>query len=206
MNERLLRTADALRHHEFDVRCFETKEEALAAFLAETDPADDVGFGGSVTLEEMGLYDALTARGTCCYSHLFGHKPADVDRTVITDAAAASPLYVASCNAVTETGELLNIDGTGNRIASMAYGHKRCYLFVGKNKITGNLMEAYIRMQNVACVSIAQKFGYDTPCAVTGKCQQCEAKKRICRAILLLQWAPHSQPVTVYLINEKLGY
>ncbi|MBQ3107027.1 MAG: lactate utilization protein [Firmicutes bacterium] len=203
MQEKILKTAAALERNGFTVKCFETKEEALKAFLEETDPKDTVGIGGSITAREMGIPEALAARGTTVYQHW--DRPEGKSVPECQREAMLADLYVASNNAVTEDGRMINIDGTGNRLSSMLFGHKRLYLMTGFNKIVANYEDGLIRIKNVACPPNAQRLGKKTPCAELGHCMNCDSPARMCNATLILERQITGMPITVYLINEKLG-
>ena len=118
-------------------------------------------------------------------------------------------LYVASNNAVTEDGRMINIDGTGNRLSSMLFGHKRLYLMTGVNKIVANYEDGLIRIKNVACPPNAQRLGKKTPCALAEemKCYDCTSPDRICCSQVTLLHRPRSvKEAEVIIVREELGY
>ena len=122
--------------------------------------------------------------------------------------AAASSVYLTSVNGLAETGELINIDGTGNRVASTIFGHEEVYFLVGSNKIAPDYDAALWRARNVASPKNAQRLGKKTPCAVRGdKCYDCKSPERICRALAVLWEKPTGiGRAEVVLIDEPLGY
>ena len=181
----------------FSVSCFATKEEA-AAYLNGAIDGVTVGFGGSGTLEAMGLYDSLGSHNT-----VFWHwKQEEAART---DAATAE-VYLSSANAVAETGEIVNIDGLGNRAASTLYGHRKLYIVAGRNKLAPDFHQALWRARNVAAPKRAQQMHKKTPCAIRGdRCYDCRSPERICRGLVVL-WGPTlGMPTEVVLIDEELG-
>ena len=185
-----------LERRGFEVSCFETAAEA-ADYLDRKLDGKTVGHGGSITLRDMGLIDRLATHATV-RSHWLGATFAD---------AADTPVYLCSVNGLAETGEIINIDGTGNRVASTIFGHEELYLVVGVNKITPDYDSALWRARNIAGPKNAQRLEKKTPCAVKAdKCYDCNSPDRICRALSVL-WAPPSgfQRVEVVLINQELG-
>ena len=194
---------EALEARGFSVVVCPTKEAASSYLNAEIDDTT-VGFGGSVTLQEMGLYDSLSKHNT-----VHNHWCVPEDRTPgeVRAAAMNTQVYVTSVNGLAETGELINIDGTGNRAASTLFGHKRVYFVIGRNKLAPDYDEALWRARNIAGPKNAQRLGRKTPCAVNGdKCYDCSSPERICGA-LVVHWRPMTGCKTeVVLVDEDLGY
>ena len=185
----------------YAVSCFETGAGA-AAYLNRQIDGKTVGFGGSVTLRELGLFDSLSAHNTV-KSHW---NPLDG----ITDAlreASHTDVYLSSVNALAETGELINIDGTGNRVSGTLYGHDKVYLVVGRNKIAPDYDQALWRARNVAAPKNAVRLGVKTPCAVKGdRCYNCKSPQRICRVLVVLWECVKSCAIEIVLVDEDLGY
>jgi len=117
-----------------------------------------------------------------------------------------SDVFITSTNAVTETGELVNIDGTGQRVAAMIFGPGRVVVVAGVNKITGDLEEGLWRASNVAAPMNARRLRSETPCVETGECDDCVAPGRICGITTIIHRRPSRTPFTVVLVGEKLGY
>ena len=124
------------------------------------------------------------------------------------EQAASTDVYISSVNGLAETGELINIDGTGNRVASTLFGHQRVYFVVGRNKIAPDYDAALWRARNIASPKNAQRIGVQTPCAAKGdKCYDCKSPQRICRGLVVLWEKPKSiETMEVILIDEDLGY
>lgn len=194
----LRKTAESLRERGFAVACFETAAEATGYLDGKID-GKTVGFGGSVTLKTMGLYDRLTRHNQVAWHWEGGAE----HRTV----AALAQVYVTSANGLAETGEIVNIDGAGNRAASTLFGHEKVYFVVGKNKIAPTYDEALWRARNIAAPHNAQKLGKKTPCArLADRCYDCKSPERICRGLVVL-WEPMmGAEAEVILVNEDLGF
>lgn len=186
-----------LERNGFDVSCFDTAAEATG-YLLEKLAGKTVGYGGSMTLSEMGLMDRLGERSTVV-SHWQGDP---IEKAAFTQA------YLCSVNGIAETGEIVNIDGTGNRVCSTIFGHDELYLVVGRNKIAPDYEGALWRARNIASPKNAQRLGRRTPCAVKGdKCYDCDSPERICRALTVLWKKPNGvKRAEVVLIDQELGY
>lgn len=192
-----------LKKRGFAVSLFDTASEA-SKYLNTVIDGKTVGFGGSVTLQEMELYDSLSAHNTC-----FWHWRMKEGTTAaeMRDQGNAAKIYLSSVNGIAESGEIINIDGTCNRVASTLYGHEKVYLVVGKNKIAENYEAALWRARNVAAPKNAQRLGVSTPCAAKGdRCYDCASDARICRALTVLWEKPGGADIEIVLINEALGY
>lgn len=186
-----------LEARDFTVRAFATAAEAVDYLDKEIDGVS-VGFGGSMTVQEMGLYPRLAAHNNAAWHW----DKAGLEQAAVTD------VYISSVNGLAETGELINIDGTGNRVASTLFGHKKVYFVVGKNKIAPDYEKALWRARNIASPKNAQRIGVQTPCAVKGdKCYDCKSPQRICRGLVVLWEKPKAiETMEVILIDEELGY
>ena len=187
----------------YDVSCFDTAT-AAADYLDENIDGKTVGFGGSVTLEQIGLYDRLALHNNVSW-HLRlpgGKTPDEVRRE-----ANAAQIYLSSVNGLAETGEIINIDGSCNRVASILFGHEKVYLIVGENKIAKDCDSAIWRARNIAAPKNAQRMKAKTPCAKNAdKCYDCSSPYRICRALSVLWEVPFRSDFEIILIHEELGF
>ena len=186
-----------LEENGFEVSCFATAAEACD-YLDNKLDGKTVGHGGSVTLQEMGLLDRLGSHAV-----LYRHQPGNVPA-----GAATAQAYICSVNGLAETGEIINIDGTGNRVSSATFGHEELYLVVGVNKIAPDYDSALWRARNIAAPLNAKRLGRKTPCAVRGdKCYNCSSPERICRALTVLWKKPFGiKRAEVVLVDQDLGY
>ncbi len=185
------------------VKVFDTAVLAVEYINSQIDN-QTIGFGGSMTLEEMGLYETLNKHNT-----VFWHQriPDGETSKDIRLKANGAEIYISSVNGLAETGEIINIDGNCNRVASIFYGHEKVYLVVGKNKIAKDYDSALYRARNIASPLNAKRFGVKTPCAVLGdKCYDCKSPERICRGLSVLWGKPMASEYEVILIGEELGY
>lgn len=181
----------------YTVRCFDTAQQA-ADYLDGQIDGQTVSFGGSVTLKDMDLYPRLSAHNQVVW-HWEGGSPAD---------AVNTDVYITSANALAETGEIINIDGTGNRVAATLYGHKKVYFVIGSNKIAPDYDAALWRARNIAAPKNAQRLNRNTPCAAKGdRCYNCKSPDRICNGLVVL-WRKTGGigEAEVILVDQELGY
>lgn len=180
----------------FATSCFATAEEA-ARYLDGRLDGTSIGIGGSITAQQL-VQSQLLPSHNSVYWHWLGGS---------SGQAAAADVYISSVNGIAETGELVNIDGTGNRVASTIYGHKSLYLIVGVNKIAPTFEKALWRARNIAAPKNAQRLGRKTPCAAKGdRCYDCESPDRICRALTVLWARPTAiEYAEVVIVEQELG-
>ena len=187
-----------LKARGYEVRQFATGAEA-AAYLDAAMDGVTVGIGGSATVRELGLYELLARHNTVTWHW---EQPAEEARR----SAMTTEVYLTSVNALAETGELVNIDGTGNRVASTLFGHRKIYFLIGRNKLAADYDSAVWRARNVAAPQRARQLQAKTPCAERAdRCYDCKSSGRICRGMVTL-WGPMAgMEAEVLLINQELG-
>lgn len=180
----------------YTVQRFPTAQQA-ADYLDSVIDQASVAFGGSVTLDQLDLYPRLSAHNRCLW-HWKGDDRMDGMQTEV---------YLSSVNGLAETGELINIDGAGNRVASTLFGHKRVYFVVGANKIAPDYDAALWRARNIAAPKNAQRLKRKTPCAAKGdRCYDCSSPERICRELVVLWDKPMGvDTMEIVLIDQDLG-
>lgn len=182
---------------------FDTAREATD-YLAKEICGQTVGIGGSVTVKEMKLYEALED-----HNEVYWHNrmPEGMTDAEVRAKEGQADIYISSVNGIAETGEIVNIDRMGNRVASISYGHKKVYLVVGENKIEPNYEQALYRARNVAAPLNAKRLNRKTPCAVKAdKCYDCKSPDRLCKNLSVLWGKPMGSEYEIILIHEKLGY
>ena len=193
----LEKTIKNLRLRGFKASHFASGEEA-AAYLAEQVRGCTVGFGGSKTLDQLGLYELLSQNNT-----VYWHWKAPGKET--RRQAAFTDVYCCSANAISEDGEIFNIDGTGNRLAGTLFGHERVFIVAGTNKICPDFDAALKRARNTAAVQNAARLDKKTPCRIDGVCHDCHGKEGICRALTVL-WGPmNGMETEIVLIDGDWG-
>jgi hypothetical protein len=203
MNNKVPDTISALEKNGFEVKYFETGDEAQKNLIDEINIKEEVGIGGSMTIINMGLKEKLRDAGYTVYTHN-GETDPHIKKEMLKKAMTTE-VYLTSSNAVTQDGKLVNIDGTGNRLSGMLYGHERVYYICGKNKLVKDYSEAISRIKTVACKRNTERLNLNTPCRY-GDCNDCSAKQRICNATLVMEKKMGSGRAIIYIINEDLGY
>lgn len=180
----------------FKVSRFSAGSQA-ADYLAQALKGQTVGIGGSKTVEQIGLYEKLEPGSA------FWHWKVPGSDTYA--AAAVADAYVSGANAISEGGEILSIDGRGNRVASQLFGHKKVYIVSSTSKVCPDFDSALYRARNTAATENVKRFPYNTPCKLDGKCHDCRSPERVCNALVVL-WGPMMGMETeVVLIDEELG-
>jgi L-lactate utilization protein LutB len=199
------RTASALEDRGFSVFSVSGKEEAKEKVLGLIPAGARVGAGGSVTLRELGIVEALLARGHTVYEGWGPQQsqPKDFD---YRKAHLTCDVFLTSSNAVTSDGDLVNVDGVGNRVAAMIFGPEKVIVVAGYNKIVPDLDSAIQRIRNVAAPLNAKRLDIKVPCAKTGYCVDCTAPDNICRITTIISRKPRRTDITVVLVPESLGY
>lgn len=192
-----------LESKDYHVSIFKNKEEATKYLNNQIDNKI-VGFGGSVTLHELGLFQMLSTHNTV-YWH--DKKPEKLSLAETRLAASQAEIYISSVNGISEQGEIINIDNTGNRVAALSYGPKKVYLVIGVNKVTEDFESALYRARNVAAPLNAKRLNRNTPCAIhADRCYNCKSNERICRNLSILWTKPTGIDYEIILIQESLGY
>ena len=178
-----------------------TREEAKAKALELIPEGSSVTMGGAMSAHEIGLVEALK---TGNYNFIDRDQIADKRAAML--AAYDADFFLSSANAMTEDGELVNIDGNANRVSAIAQGPKKVLFIVGMNKVCSDLDGAMKRARNVAAPANAQRFGLSTPCAKTGACMNCKSPDTICCQFLITRFSRHPGRIHVILVNDFLGF
>ena len=201
MTELLSTVSAALEKRGFTVHHAATRAEAAQLALSLIPEGATIGVGGSMTIRELGLAEALQSAGHAIHWHWLGQGPAAFP------GARDADVYLASANAVTRDGQLVNIDGTGNRVAAMIHGPKQVIAVVGVNKLVdGGIPQAIARIKREACPPNAKRLGLGTPCGLTGKCDAAACESGFCNVITVQEHPTGKRPYHVVLVNEALGY
>ena len=178
-----------------------SKEEALKMALDLIPEGSRVTKGGSMSVVEIGLEDAVKNG-----NYEYCDRAAMKDKREAELFAYSADVYLGSVNAITEDGVLVNIDGNSNRVSAYAYGPKKLVLIVGLNKVASDADAAMKRARNEAATINAQRFGLSTPCSKTGSCMDCKSPDTICCQFLITRYSRHKDRIHVILVNENLGF
>ncbi len=209
------KTLNALRANRMDAYYVETAEEAKALALSLIPEGSVCASGGSVTLAETGILDAVK-NGNYTYIDRMLPELTQEQKEEAMRAAFSADVYLASANAITEDGEIYNVDGNSNRVAALIYGPKSVVIVAGVNKLVKDLDEAVLRVKTIAAPKNAKRLSCDTPCAKLGHCislaknggmtNGCKTPARICANFTVMAYQRHASRVKVILVGENLGY
>jgi L-lactate utilization protein LutB len=206
VDQRLEKTLAALKKNGFQVFSVPTKQDALEKIL-ELIPTDAlVGIPGTMTIREIGLIEALVARG----NHVAQHWPAQTseESLAMMKQELNSDVFVTSVNAITYDGKLVDEGQTGNRVAAMVFGPSKVIVVAGFNKIVRDVEDGIQRIKKVAAPMNAKRMGRKTPCVLTLECKEvgCKLPERVCRMTTIIKAKPGSTDFTIILVGETLGF
>ncbi len=182
----------------------ETKEDALKKALELIPEGASVAWGGSMSIQEIGLKDAVCKGNYTAYNREDA-KTAEEKRKMEL-ATYDADYFLTSTNALSEDGVLVNIDGNSNRVSAIAYGPRNVLMVVGMNKVVKDAQTAVSRARNEAAPINAQRFGLNTPCSKTGACFDCKNPDTICCQFLVTRYSKHEGRIKIILVNEDLGF
>ena len=177
------------------------REEALKIALNLIPEGSTATMGGCVSAAEIGLVTALKEGN---YNFIDRNEIADKRAAML--AAYDADVFLSSCNAMTDDGVMINIDGNSNRVSAIAQGPKKVIFIVGMNKVCSDVDSAMKRARNVAAPTNAQRFGLSTPCSKTGACMNCKSPDTICCQFLITRFSRHEGRIHVILVNDNLGF
>lgn len=189
-----------LNNRGFKTYFCEEKEGVYPIIDSYIKGGESIGFGGSMTMKDLNMQDYLIKKGCTIYG--FGYY----DGNDMYQKAHVSDWYFSSVNAITEGGDLVNIDGRSNRIGAIVSGPKNVILIASTKKIVGNLHEAVDRIRNVVAPLNAERLNRNTPCRHTGKCSRCYNSDTMCNNTLIMHHPSTGANVILILVDENLGY
>lgn len=196
--------AGVFQRHDFGFRVFSLPEEVQEAFAKEIERVKSIGFGGSATLRQLKLDRVAQKAGLPLVDHWEeGLSGEEVWQQRL--AQGRSEMFVTSANAVTSQGQLVLVDGVGNRLAASVFGPRKVLFVVGENKIVSDLNEAFIRIKTVAAPQRAAELNIEVPCAKNGECTDCVSPGRICRGTLIIERPSMGLSALVWLVRGQWG-
>jgi len=196
---------EALKRSGFNALFVHKGGEALELIASFVKPGMSVGFGGSMTLRAIGAQERVRSMGARILDHSApGLDPAG--RLEVLRAQLTCDLFLSSSNAVTLEGDIVNVDGNGNRIAALTFGPRKTVVVVGANKIVRDLDEALARLETRASPMNNKRLECGNPCVKTGLCEDCHLETRICRVYQILRRRPSLSDFTVIVVAESLGF
>ena len=202
---RLGRVKKALESNGMEAFVVGAGEEARRKALAMIQKGASVGLGGSRTVEEIGLLEALR-KGDYALLDQYQEGLSLEASMGIRKKGTQADYFVSGSNAITDDGKIVNTDGLGNRLAGFCFGPGTVIIIAGRNKIVPDLDAAFDRIRNVAAPMNARRFGTKTPCVEAGKCTDCSSPERICNLTLIIEKQRMKGRMMVILVNQDLGF
>lgn len=194
-----------LKRHQFDAHYLYSASDAVKLILDMSEPFESFGFGGSATISALEIKEHLKGKGKILYDHNEEDLPSDVSVEYRKKQSSAD-CFLCSANGISRTGEIVNVDGIGNRTNAMTFGPSKVIIVAGMNKVTTDLDSAIRRVKEVAAPMRAKSLGMETPCVESGICTDCNSPMRICRITTILHRKPMMTDISVVLVNEELGF
>ena len=192
-----------MKKRQFDAYYCSTAEEAVEKVLELIPAGDVVSWGGVATVDQLGIKDRLRQRNQPLIDRDTAKTPDE--RMDMLRQALTCDTFLMSSNAISEDGQLVNIDGMGNRVAALCFGPKQVIVVAGMNKVAGDLDSAMSRARHIAAPANVQRFDVKTPCAVTGQCGNCTSPDCICAQIVTTRFSKIPGRIKVVLVGEVLG-
>ena len=206
---RLSDLKNALESNNFDVYLADNKKETIKIVLEDIMPgleARSISWGGSMTFKATGLYRKLKENPDLEVIDTFEKKISSEKMLERRRQALLVDLFITGTNAISESGQLVNLDMIGNRICALTFGPKWVIILVGRNKIVTDLDEAMFRIKNYVAPVNSMRLNKDTPCVKTSYCQECKSPDRICNTWTITEKSFPKGRVKIVLINEDLGF
>ncbi len=195
---------DTLTKKGYEAYYVGTAAEAKELALKLIPEGASISWGGSATIADIGLQQELRAGGYKIIDRDTGATPAEKDE--IMRQSLLADVFLMSTNAITKDGEMINVDGRGNRVAALCFGPKEVIVIFGMNKVVGDLNAAYDRVRNVVAPINTQRLGVDTPCKVTGYCGNCYGPKCICSQVVVTRQCKPAGRIKAIVVGEDLGF
>lgn len=202
--KRAQRLIAKLRERHFDACYCKDRQEALQQALALIPEGSSVGWGGALSAQQIGLMDALHAGNCRVIDRDKTHTPEE--RKAAMKQCLLADVFITGANALSMDGQMVNIDGVGNRVAAIVYGPESVIVIAGMNKVADTLEDAVRRARTVAAPVNKQRFSGDTPCLVTGVCGDCKSENSICNQILITRNSRPAGRIKIILVGEELGF
>ena len=183
---------------------FETGAECVKAITDLIEEDSQISWGGSESIKECGLLDALKKGNYTLIDRLTAKSPEESRELYVK--VVLSDYYLMSTNAITMDGELINIDGNGNRVACLIHGPKHIIIVAGMNKVVSDVEAGYARVRDIATPANTKRLNKNTPCFHTGRCGDCLSPECICNQVVITRRSGHPGRIKVFLVAEDLGY
>lgn len=202
------RVKKSLQKNRFEVYTARDTREARAIVLNDVLPltgAKTISYGDSMTVRATGVFEDLKADRSLRFIEVFAADLSREEKTDLQRKALHSDLFITGTNAVTGKGQLVNLDSLGNRVGGITFGPRHVLIMVGRNKIVPTLEDALDRVKHYAAPANTKRLKKNTPCARTGKCEDCDSPDRICNIWTIVEKSKPAGRIIVILIDQDLG-
>lgn len=193
-----------LKKRNMEAFYYEDSQTMVADILTKIPDGSTVTWGGSESVAQCGLMDAIKNGSYTLLDRAAAKTPEE--KREFYGKAVMADVFLMSTNAITYGGELINIDGVGNRLACLMHGPKEVFIIVGMNKFVGSIEEGIHRIENIAAPANVQRLGRNTPCHTLGRCAHCFSEESVCSHTVITRRNPHPGRIKVFLVPENLGY
>jgi L-lactate utilization protein LutC len=202
--EKIMKLKKNFKERNIEVKCFECFDDVMS-YILENIPIDaTIGIGHSDTLQRMDMTAAFMKRGNLVYDKELAATKEDIK--VLKKKALTADWYITGSNAISVDGRIVNVDHSGNRVASMTFGPDKVIIVVGKNKIVDSLDEAIDRVKNVASPLNAKRAGYNPPCVELNRCVNCVSKERVCNYLSIIEGQADCNRMQVLIVDVDCGF
>jgi L-lactate utilization protein LutB len=202
--EKLKKLAENFKLRNMEVEYFESFEAAKSYILNIVPIESTIGIGHSATLQKMNITNSLLKRGNVVYDKELA-KNRDESKE-FKRKALTTDWYITGSNAISVDGRIVNVDHSGNRVASITFGPDKVIIVVGKNKIVNSVEEAIKRVKNVAGPLNAKRAGLNPPCVTLNRCVDCVSKERVCNSLSIIEGQSDCNRIKVFIVNEECGF
>lgn len=202
--DKILKLKENFDKRNIEVQCFENLDD-VKSYILEMIPTDSmIGIGHSATLQKMDLTNTLLKRGNIVFDKELSATKDDC--RLLKKRALTADWYITGSNAISVDGKIVNVDHSGNRVASMTFGPDKVIIVVGKNKIVDTLEEAIHRVKNIASPLNAKRAGYNPPCVVLNRCVDCVSKERVCNYLSIIEGQAECNRMQLLIVNAECGF
>ncbi len=202
--ERFKKLEENFKLRNIEVEYFESLEDVKSQILDIVPIESTIGIGHSATLQKMDITNSLLERGNIVYDKELAKNRDECKE--LKRKALTTDWYITGSNAISVDGRIVNVDHSGNRVASITFGPDKVIIVVGKNKIVDSVDEAIRRVKNVACPLNAKRAGFNPPCVTLNRCVDCVSKERVCNSLLIIEGQSDCNRIKVFIVNEECGF
>jgi len=202
--EKLKKLKGNFKLRNIEVEYFESLEDVKSYILDIVPIESTIGIGHSATLQKMNITNFLLERGNIVYDKELAKNQEECKE--LKRKALTTDWYITGSNAISVDGRIVNVDHSGNRVASITFGPDKVIIVVGKNKVVDSVDEAIKRVKNVACPLNAKRAGFNPPCVTLNRCVDCVSRERVCNSLSIIEGQSDCNRIKVFIVNDECGF